>query len=126
MKIAPYEDEKEGFTLSQTQSKPAPEPTTAPSRDESPDDSSEKDLEKEDLEKDGERDAAGADHVAPPPAHPEDPNIVGWIGPNDEDNPQNWSAFRKFFTFAQICLLTFSSMLKLVRLWCCTEADFCL
>lgn len=110
IKIAPYEDEKEGFALSQTQSKPTAQPPTTTSRDHSPDDASEKDLEKEDSDKDVEKDVPNADHVAPPPAHPEDPNIIGWIGPNDEDNPQNWSSGKKFFTYAQICLLTFASM----------------
>ena len=94
MKIAPYEDEKGGFTLTQVQSKPEVQPSSSPSRDESPDDGTdtdaEKDLDKEGSEKDAERDAAGAGHAAPP-QKAEDPNIVGWIGPNDEDNPQNWS-----------------------------------
>lgn len=111
MKIAPYEDEKEGFAFPQAHTKPITEASTGPSSDESPDeaeDESEKDLEKEGSDKDGEKDVAGAGHAAPP-GHAEDSNIVGWAGPNDEDNPQNWSSGKKMFTFAQICLLTFAS-----------------
>lgn len=37
-------------------------------------------------------------------------NIVTWDGPDDPDNPQNWSAAKKTFVFFQICLLTFTSM----------------
>ena len=112
MKIAPYEDEKEGFALSQAQSKPSAAPSSTRSRDESPDDAAdtdgEKDVEKEGSEKDAERDVAGAGHAAPT-QQSEDPNIIGWFGPNDEDNPQNWSWQKKMFTYAQICLLTFAS-----------------
>lgn len=35
-------------------------------------------------------------------------NVVDWYGADDADNPQNWSTWKKSFTFFQICLLTFS------------------
>ncbi|KAL4808587.1 synaptic vesicle transporter [Aspergillus unguis] len=34
--------------------------------------------------------------------------IVTWIGPDDPDNPQNWSTGKKVWTTSMICLLTFS------------------
>jgi hypothetical protein len=107
MKIAPYEDEKEGFALPIVPAKPS----TAPSRDEShdeADEASEKDIEKEQPIKDVEA-GVPAEHQTPAGQHPADPNIVQWGGPTDEDNPQNWSTLKKVFVFGQICLLTFAS-----------------
>ncbi|KAF2765031.1 MFS general substrate transporter [Teratosphaeria nubilosa] len=37
-----------------------------------------------------------------------DLHIVSWYGPNDPENPQNWSQFKKFFVTFEICLLTTS------------------
>ncbi|KAG8164622.1 hypothetical protein KVR01_004897 [Diaporthe batatas] len=37
-----------------------------------------------------------------------DPNIVDWYGPDDPENPQNWSNAKKFFVTFEICFLTFS------------------
>jgi DHA1 family multidrug resistance protein-like MFS transporter len=111
MKIAPYVDEQEGFTLPQPATKPSAAPSIAPSsRDESQDEAdkgSEKDIEKEQSDRDVEnvpveQETQVAQQLA-------DPNIVGWAGPTDEDNPQNWSTAKKSFVFGQICLLTFSS-----------------
>jgi DHA1 family multidrug resistance protein-like MFS transporter len=34
--------------------------------------------------------------------------LVEWYGVDDPDNPQNWSTWKKSFTFFQICLLTFA------------------
>ncbi|KIP02007.1 hypothetical protein PHLGIDRAFT_130975 [Phlebiopsis gigantea 11061_1 CR5-6] len=34
--------------------------------------------------------------------------IVSWYGPEDPDNPQNWSLRKKSFVTFEICLLTFS------------------
>ncbi|EKM57337.1 uncharacterized protein PHACADRAFT_208428 [Phanerochaete carnosa HHB-10118-sp] len=34
--------------------------------------------------------------------------IVEWYGPNDSENPQNWSLAKKSFVTFQVCLLTFS------------------
>ncbi|GAB7338549.1 hypothetical protein MBLNU457_5297t1 [Dothideomycetes sp. NU457] len=38
----------------------------------------------------------------------QDKFLVSWDGPNDPDNPQNWSLPKKFFVSAMICLLTTS------------------
>ncbi|OCK86379.1 benomyl/methotrexate resistance protein [Lepidopterella palustris CBS 459.81] len=37
-----------------------------------------------------------------------DIHIVDWFGPDDPDNPKNWSQRKKFFVTFEICLLTFS------------------
>lgn len=37
-----------------------------------------------------------------------DPYLVDWNGPNDPDNPLNWSMRRKAFVTGLLCLLTFS------------------
>lgn len=37
-----------------------------------------------------------------------DKNLVGWYGPDDSANPQNWSTGKKFFVTFQLCLLTTS------------------
>lgn len=37
-----------------------------------------------------------------------DINLVSWYGPNDPENPQNWSTAKKVFVTAEICLLTTS------------------
>ncbi|KAJ8075596.1 hypothetical protein PM082_021226 [Marasmius tenuissimus] len=37
-----------------------------------------------------------------------DPYLVDWEGPNDPDNPRNWSTFKKGFVASCISLLTFS------------------
>ena len=38
----------------------------------------------------------------------QDKYLVGWDGPKDPDNPQNWSLGKKFFVSFLICLLTTS------------------
>jgi len=38
----------------------------------------------------------------------QDKFLVSWDGPNDPDNPQNWSLGKKFFVSFLICLLTTS------------------
>lgn len=35
-------------------------------------------------------------------------DIVDWYGPDDPDNPQNWSTIKKVWVTFEICLLTFS------------------
>lgn len=37
-----------------------------------------------------------------------DADIVEWWGPDDPENPQNWSTFKKFFVTFEITFLTFS------------------
>lgn len=49
--------------------------------------------------------------------HPElakvvDPYLVDWDGPNDQDNPMNWSTKKKAFVAGSISLLTFSGKLN--------------
>ncbi|KAJ2992883.1 hypothetical protein NUW58_g2018 [Xylaria curta] len=39
--------------------------------------------------------------------------IVDWYGPEDPENPQNWSTMKKSLVFAEICLLTFASTYSL-------------
>ncbi|KAK3943234.1 putative caffeine resistance protein 5 [Diplogelasinospora grovesii] len=34
--------------------------------------------------------------------------LVDWFGPDDPENPQNWSSFKKSFVTFEICFLTFS------------------
>ncbi|KAF7978259.1 hypothetical protein HWV62_1086 [Athelia sp. TMB] len=53
------------------------------------------------------------DELAVAKLHPEqvseqDPNLVGWYGANDPDNPRNWSLFKRSFVAFSISLLTFS------------------
>lgn len=42
------------------------------------------------------------------PEKGKDINLVGWYGPDDPENPQNWPAGKKYFVTAQLCLLTTS------------------
>lgn len=37
-----------------------------------------------------------------------DQHVVTWYGPNDPENPQNWSRFKRCFVTFEICLLTTS------------------
>ena len=115
LKIAPYLDEREGFVLPQhateeqavaPNSQSEPQPEGDPEKEGSEDGSDR--LSNRDIEKDVV--AEPQQPSAKPDAKP-DPNIVDWYGPNDEENPQNWSTAKKAFAFAQICLLTFSSTL---------------
>ncbi|THH13906.1 hypothetical protein EW146_g6361 [Bondarzewia mesenterica] len=41
-----------------------------------------------------------------PPQPPADPNLVTWDGPNDPENPQNWSRRRKWALTVLVSLLT--------------------
>jgi hypothetical protein len=40
-------------------------------------------------------------------AEPQDPNIVDWEGPDDPENPLNWSASKKWSNIAMLSFLTF-------------------
>lgn len=42
------------------------------------------------------------------PEKGKDVHLVSWYGPDDSENPLNWSATKKFFVTAQICLFTTS------------------
>ena len=54
------------------------------------------------------------------PSSQKHPNCVDWYGPNDPDNPRNWSLFKKCFVTFDLCFLTFRYALLPLR-W----ADFC-
>jgi len=119
--IAPYEDEKEGYTLPRPGEQSAV-PQDDGSRKAGPEDASEDSSDEKEknidnsaadggvtaqephAERDIERIATEKEPQHPP--HP-DLNEVGF-SPADRDNPQNWSTRKKVFVFAQICLLTFS------------------
>lgn len=112
-KIAPYMDEREGFQLSRTISRPAHVP--APGTEAT--DVIEKDEESEVDQSEGEKDLPDQEaklerndtNPTGSPIGNSDHNVVEFTGPDDEDNPQNWSGKKKSFVFMQICLLTFSS-----------------
>lgn len=42
-----------------------------------------------------------------PRSSQQDPNIVDWDGPDDPENPLNWSAFRRWGTIALVAGITF-------------------
>ena len=42
------------------------------------------------------------------PENGKDINLVTWYGPDDPENPQNWSTGKKFFVTFELCLLTTS------------------
>lgn len=95
------------------QATPLPLTTDRSSRDHTPDHSgcsdfeNEKDIEKgdpEDSKENNEVDQGGFDRRQTE----EESNIVGWDGPNDPENPQNWSKRRKYTTTVFYATLTFT------------------
>ncbi|KAF2472291.1 benomyl/methotrexate resistance protein [Lindgomyces ingoldianus] len=49
--------------------------------------------------------------VSEPRVDPEkgrDKHVIDWFGPDDPDNPRNWSRGKRFFVTFEICFLTFS------------------
>lgn len=42
------------------------------------------------------------------PERGKDIHVIDWHGPDDPDNPKNWSRNKKFFVTFEICFLTFS------------------
>ncbi|KIY69130.1 MFS general substrate transporter [Cylindrobasidium torrendii FP15055 ss-10] len=56
-----------------------------------------------DLEK--AKDIAGPDVQA---STYDDTNLIGWMGDDDQDNPQNWSTKKRAFVAFSICLMTFT------------------
>ena len=112
LKITPYIDEQDGFLLPQqavgenavATNNPESQSNRDPEKEGSEigsDRSSDKDIEKE----------ASTEPQQPSekPEQKSDTYVVDWYGPDDKENPQNWSTAKKAFTFGQICLLTFSS-----------------
>ncbi|KAI0050323.1 MFS polyamine transporter [Auriscalpium vulgare] len=47
--------------------------------------------------------------IVPPPIEVPDPNLVTWDGPNDPENPQNWSKGYKWVLTVIVSLLTFDA-----------------
>ncbi|KAF2500550.1 MFS general substrate transporter [Lophium mytilinum] len=65
------------------------------------------DLEK-DLEKNGDAASLSSeDDAAEEGAEEPDPNVVFWDGPDDPENPLNWSFFKKWGTVGIVSALTF-------------------
>lgn len=57
---------------------------------------------------DVEKRAAFSDNETPKQGDgPRDPNIVDWDGPDDPENPLNWTAKRKVTATVSIALITF-------------------
>jgi hypothetical protein len=107
LKIAPYADELEGFDFS----------TERIAEEERRESDASHDPEKDDASRDGTSDEQISDrdvelHAADEASRAQpksDRTAVEFTGPNDLDNPQNWSTAKKTFVFVQICLLTFAS-----------------
>ena len=57
----------------------------------------------------GRRSTSGTDNKQPEvlATEPHDPNIVDWDGPDDQDNPLNWSEKKKWGTIAVLASITF-------------------
>ena len=47
--------------------------------------------------------------IATPEKAPKDPNIVNWDGPDDPENPLNWSSAKKFGAISIVSLITMLS-----------------
>ncbi|KAK9477048.1 major facilitator superfamily domain-containing protein [Lipomyces japonicus] len=106
-RLMQYVDERPDFVL--------PLPTQIPSTDaSSPSETVEKTLSRSSLSSstaaDVEKTAAAADTeaAADAAAGHKDPDLVTWYGPDDPENPQNWSSGRKMYTLAMFCVLTVS------------------
>ncbi|KAF2658041.1 cycloheximide resistance protein [Lophiostoma macrostomum CBS 122681] len=124
--IAPYEDEKEGYSLQQPTSH-AVALSVAHKDEADPDGISEKSSADPAQGKDSDIESSAMASTAPrqdenairdiermatekeepPNTTQPNPNEVSF-SPEDRDNPHNWSTGKKVFAFAQICLLTFS------------------
>ncbi len=75
---------------------------------------SEKDIEAIGLEKDLDVEAgrssvsiSDVDDAQVQPTDPVDPNVVDWDGPNDSENPVNWTAGKKWSNIAIMAAITF-------------------
>ena len=62
-----------------------------------------------DLEKDDMRSEKARVQEQPqgPPQGPKDPNLVGWDGPNDPENPMNWPRSKKWIVTSFFSFMTF-------------------
>ena len=73
---------------------------------------SDQNLTEKDLEKgeDANRAPEGEPIPAAAPgkdAPPKDPNLIDWDGPDDPENPMNWSRSKKWITTAMLGIVTF-------------------
>jgi len=53
--------------------------------------------------------AEAGDHDVPDPS----PNLVAWDGPNDPENPLNWSSAKRWTTVAVVSYMTFLAYVKI-------------
>ena len=66
-------------------------------------------LEKEIIREEKRLETYGGDsphHPSVGPSPPEESDMISWDGPNDPDNPQNWSNSYKWLITVVCCLLT--------------------
>lgn len=66
-----------------------------------------------DLEGGTQKFPAAKTAVEPPSEEAADPNIVSWDGPNDPDNPVNWSSGLKWSNIALVSAITFVTFVRL-------------
>ena len=124
-KIAPYEDEREGYQLPYSAEHPVGDLQVGASHDVShsphPDDQSDEGSEEKEKDQDLESHAANSEAIGPAgrdieriateKEKHEDPQPDHYevkFSPMDRDNPQNWGTGKKAFVFFQIILLTFT------------------
>lgn len=67
-----------------------------------------------DLEGGTQKFPAAKTDVESPSEEAADPNIVSWDGPNDPDNPVNWSSGLKWSNIALISAITFVTFVRLL------------
>lgn len=66
-----------------------------------------------DLEVGTQKCSAAKTAVESPSEEAVDPNIVSWDGPNDPDNPVNWSSGLKWSNIALVSAITFVTFVRL-------------
>lgn len=66
-----------------------------------------------DLEGGRQKFPAAKTAVESPSQEADDPNIVSWDGPNDPDNPLNWSSGLKWSNIALVSAITFVTFVRL-------------
>lgn len=59
-----------------------------------------------DIEKEAEAKGTTPHHTSPP-QKPRDPNLIEWDGPDDPENPMNWSNRKKWITTMALGCMTF-------------------
>lgn len=66
-----------------------------------------------DLEGGRQKFPAAKTGAEPTPEEADDPNIVSWDGPDDPDNPLNWSSGLKWSNIALVSAITFVTFVRL-------------